>query len=192
MQGDDGITTEDVDIKDLSLTFTLYSGCSGSGYQGEYSAEVTWEYTPKYYEASGYQPNDYVGIAWDGNSWYYANNNKDDLYDNSQEVNYLSGSSSQGPGWEIDDTDAIYDSWNSDKIFYAGVYMDWKGSDRSVKTLAASYSHTYSGVKITSVGVSYPSGITVSVSNESNKYTKDTNDDGDFLKLSNNEAEGCF
>jgi len=61
----------------------------------------------------------------------------------------------------------------------------------SVYTDCISYSHTWSNVNITGVGVSYPGGVSVSVSNENNEWNKGRDDDGNFLRLSYDELTGC-
>lgn len=187
----DGVSVQEVSSEDLSLTFSLYTECDGREVTG-FTAELTWEYNNQYYEASGYPPNDYVGIAWDDGSWYYANNNvNEDLYSNSPYVNYYSGSSGGGPVWEVDDVETIYEGWENDKLFYTGVDMSWEGSEPDDRTIAASYSHTWSDVTVKNVSVGFPAGVSVAVGSEDKRYTKDTSDSGDFLRLRKRDAILC-
>jgi len=106
-------------------------------------------------------------------------------------VNFYGGSSGGGPIWEINDVETIYEGWENDKVFYAGVDMNWKGSDPDARTISASYSHTWSDVTVNSVSIGYPAGVSVAVGSEDKRYTKGTNDSGDFLRLRKRDAILC-
>lgn len=170
---------------EISLTFGLYSDCNSNGNpDGTYSTELFWEYETTY--NFGELPLDYMGIAWRDGAWDYETDSLDDLFTSSSEIEYIGGSSPEGPGWE-------FGEYNLDpsEIHYAGVHIDWIGDEPDEDTLSASYSHTWKDVEVTGVSVSYPAGISVSVSDVDKEFTKDYNDDGEFLRLSKYDATTC-
>lgn len=188
----DGVSIEWLSMAEISLSFSLYTDCSSSGYaNGTYIAELSWQYDASI-DDWGASPDDFVGIAWDENTWYYEDNNLSDIDENSGQIEYYSGSSGEGPAWSVYDEATIDNGYEFDGQDYYWVNVDivWTGQDHEMdnKTIAASYSHTWSDVTITGVGVSYPAGVTVSVSNETQEWTKDYNNEGDFLRLSHDEV----
>lgn len=191
----DGPSTEVLTTGEITLTFSLYNDCGYYGYaDGTHIAELTWEYNASF-DDWGASPKDYVGIGWDDNTWYYEDNNESDMDSNSSYVNYKTGTSGEGPVWEIRDEATLDNGYEFDgqDFYWVNVDIDWTGPDYLMdnRTIAASYCHTWSDVKITGVGVSYPAGVSVSVGNENEEWTKDTNDDGDFLRLRYNDLGGC-
>ncbi|WP_128478428.1 hypothetical protein [Halorussus pelagicus] len=186
---DSGASTQVVETEETSLWFSLYNDCTSTGYpDGTFTAELTWEYDPDFSE-TGYSPKDYAGIGWRSGSWDYETNNTDDLYSSDPDwIYYDQGSSSMGPAWVVEDWKTIYASQDNTRKFTAGVHLDWTGDSPSEKTISASYSHTWSNVTISGVGTGYPGGVTVQVADNSEEWTKDTNDSGDFLRLSKNDS----
>ena len=192
---DGGMSTQTLVESEISLTFSLFDDCGFNGYpDGTYVAELSWNYDATW-DDYGDPPMDYVGIGWDDNTWYYEDNNVDDMYDNSDYVNYISGTSGNGPAWEIDDEYTLDNGYAFDgqDNYFVGVHLVWNGteSEKSNKTISASYSHTWSGVTVNSVGVSYPGGVSVGVSNENYEWNKGRDDNGNFLRLGYNEVSGC-
>ena len=194
-QGGNDPSTQTLVESEISLWFSLYYDCGTGTYpNGTYIAELTWEYDPTWDDV-GDNPMDYVGIGWDDNTWYYEDNNLDDMYvSHPNYINHYGGSSGYGPAWEVDDRYTLDDAWTDEHLyFFTGVHLDWNGSDslKDNRTIAASYSHTWNSVTINSVSVGYPYGVSVGVGNEEKEWTKDTNDSGTFLRLRYNDIEGC-
>lgn len=191
----DGPSTQTLVEHEISLTFSLFNDCGFNGYpDGTYVAELSWEYDASF-DDYGDPPMDHVGIGWDNNTWYYEDNNTSDMYDNSDYVNYKSGTSGRGPAWEINDDYTLDNGYAFDgqDHYFVGVHLVWNGteSEKNNKTISASYSHTWSNVNINSVSVSYPGGVSVGVSNEDKEWNKGRDDSGEFLRLGYNEVSGC-
>lgn len=191
----DGPSTQTLDTHEITLTFSLYTDCEtyDSGVtagDGTYIAEMTWEYDETV-DDYGDAPKDYVGIGWDNNTWYYEDNNTSDVDSYSNNVSYY-GDEGRGPAWEVADG-AILDGADGDTVYWANVDLVWNGTDnqKDNRTIAASYTHTWDEVGIDSVSVSYPAGVSLTVSNEDKKWYKNYNDNGDFLKLRFNDLHGC-
>lgn len=191
----DGMSTQTLDTSEITLTFSLFNDCgfNGSG-DGTYVAELNWEYNPSF-DDSGDLPLDHVGIGWDDNTWYYETNSTSDMYDNSDYVSYKSGTSGQGPAWEVQDRWTIDNGtrYDGQDNYFVGVHLVWNGADslKDNRTIAASYSHAWSDVTISGVSVSYPAGVSVSVSNEEKEWNKGRDDNGNFLRLRYNDISGC-
>lgn len=191
----EGPSTEVLTTSEITLTFSLYHDCGSYGSpDGTHIAELTWEYSPSA-DDWGSSPKDYAGIAWDNNTWYYEDNNTGDMDSNSEYVSYKSGTSGEGPVWEIRDEATIDNGYEFDgqDFYWVNVDIDWTGTDdlKDNRTIAASYCHTWSDVTINGVGVSYPEGVSVTVANENKEWTKDTNDNGEFLRLRYNDLGYC-
>lgn len=187
-----GPSAQYLTAKETSLWFSLFSDCTTDGYpDGTYTAELVWEYDPDDFE-TGHAPLDYSGIGWRSGSWDYETNTLDDLYNSDPDwISYKGGTSGNGPAWEVDDNGTVSASQDNTRQFYTGVHLNWTGDSPSETTISASYSHTWNNVTVSGVSVGYPFGVSVTVSNENEEWTKDYNDSGEFLRLSKYDAEGC-
>lgn len=189
-QAQDGISTQNITTGEIQLWFSLFKDCDGRLPDGTFTAEFTWEYGDNA-SPYGINPMDYAGIGWDENTWYYETNNKDDIYTSSDSISFVDGSSGEGPLFKLDDEQLVF---NSENTYYVGTQLTWNGTEdeKSNRTLAASYEHTWDSVKITGLGVSYPEGATITVGDETNSWNYGRDQDGNFLRLRYDQADGCY
>lgn len=165
---------------ELDITITISaSGCTGD----EYYVDLTWSYINDTSDGhvGGELPVDIAGLYWDPNWWDLTSNDTSQSLTSSDYVWYRDGSfDGDGPAFNVDDL-SIYAHDETD-IWYCGAYLiplgDYTASERRVY---AEYSHTWNDVSIDSVSVSYPAGLSVSVSNETYEWTTDTEKDGSTL-----------
>lgn len=182
-----GVGTQELSEDQISLYFSLYSDCNSDGYaDGTYKLEFAWDYSA--FTSSGEKSHDFVGIAWKNGTWEYETANTDDLTTSDSYISYEGGSSTSGPAFNIDDWNPFIQEYN-----YVSVDVNWVGDqdEQDIDTVSASYTHTYNEVNIDSVGVSFPAGVSVTVSDDSKSWSKDTEDNGDFTQLALSDATGC-
>lgn len=182
---DGDVGTQAYYTDEISLTFGLYGACDSSG---TFTTELIWNYETNRNPNVNYgePPLDYIGIGWRDGAWDYETDNLDDLFTSSSEIEYIGGSSPEGPGWEFGEYDLDHS-----RGYYAGVHINWIGDEPHEDTLSASYSHTWDDVEITGVSVGYPAGVSVSVSDVDKEFTKDYTDSGDFLRLAKCDSIPC-
>lgn len=195
-QANKGISTQALTKSQISLSFSLFNDCNQESMNeypnGTYVAELSWEYDYPI-GFGGERPLDFVGIGWDGNTWYYENNSTNDSYSNWGDfIQYYGRSSGQGPAWSVKDWNLAHPLAEETDTCWVGVNLNWLSSEeeKDKPTIAASYTHTWEDLEITGVDVSYPAGVSVSARNKEDEWDKDT--DGDkYLELGYKDIEGC-
>lgn len=174
--------------EDLVINISLVYDCS----REDYYAELTWRYNDNNGDSDiGQDPLDGVGMHYKESWWKLRYNNIYDTTSTSTDVAPEDdwGFDFEGPGYSMDDYSARNDM--EDRQYYAGVYIvprdeDVDPEDREIQ---GKYTHTWEEVEIESVSVSYPAGLSVSVSNDDKKWTTKYNGDGDLLRTSAGDAD---
>lgn len=181
---DGGVGTQEIAYEDLDAWISMVHYCSSNYYY----SELSWQYLQEVCcpHSVGEDPVDVVGIGFESDKWEYRTGSLDDLKSSSY-VSYRSGTSGSGPGFNVDD-DQIYIDGQTDSTFYAGVELEPIGNyTQPQRKVQAAYSHTYD-VSILDVGVGYPFGVSVDVDNENREWVRDTDQNGNFLRIAQDEA----
>jgi hypothetical protein len=191
----DGPSTDHYkDQKFLDITITLSIDCS---YDGTYYTDLSWTYEEDgawLHDAAGAPPVDIAGIGYHIDWWDLESYTISETTSMSEYVSYRDGTADgTGPGFEMDD-DAMSYYGDDDDIHWCGLYIEPIGDyDSDERRLQGGYTHTWKEVTIDSVSVSYPGGVSVSVSDETKSWDTDTEQDGDtLLRLRQSDAYGCF
>lgn len=166
--------------EELDVTITISApGCTGD----EYYADLSWSYINDTSDShvGGEYPYDIAGLYWNSDWWDLTSTDTNQSLTASSNVWYRDGTfSGDGPAFNVDDP-AIYAADETD-IWYCGAYLVPLGNyTASERRVYGEYTHTWSNVSITGVSVSYPPGLSVSLSNETYKWNTDTEDDGSTL-----------
>lgn len=181
---------------DLNLSITSYSRA------GYYYAELSTRIRYQYYTNSngstrykgGEDPDDIVGIQWEKDHWKVNDRNDlDSNFSGDSHTEWDNGSwEYDGTGYRVDDYGLCKDSgltsttpgdaskaWSD--YTYAGVYLelgpDWSSGDG----ISATYVHTWNSGGITIDSISFPFGISVSVSGGTDEENLQTELNGDNL-----------
>ena len=171
---------------DLDIYISLVHDCD----REDYYAELAWTYEDNGDFSVGQDPLDGAGMHYKDNWWKLRDNNIYDTTSTSTDVapeeNW--GFDFEGPGYSMDDYGARNDM--EDRQYYAGVYIvprdeDVDAEDRAIQ---GRYTHTWEEVEIESVSVSYPAGLSVSLSNNEKKWRTKDNGDGDLLRITQADA----
>jgi len=191
----DGISSQTLVSDEISLSFSLFTDCKYFD-SGIYAGDGTWiaELSWTYYESTddlGDDPLDYVGIGWDNDTWYYEDNNTSDVESSSSHIQRYS-CPGKGEVWQIEDG-ALLDGSSGGTTYWTNIDVKWNGTDseKSNRTICANYVHTWSQISTGDISVGFPSGVTMSFSDKDKKWYKNTEDDGDYMRLRYNDAISC-
>lgn len=175
------VSTERYDTDELDITMSLTGQCTVEGTR--YYADLSWSYASGWFTGSGAPPVDVAGLGYNTDWWELYSYTISETTSTSEYVSYRDGTMSSGAGLGFDVGDSsISTNGDEDDLHHCGVYLmpigDYSENERRIQ---GAYSHTWSEVTIDSVSVGYPLGISVSVSDETNEWKTDTEDDGDTL-----------
>lgn len=184
IQREDSVSPQSFDSDELDITAYLWHSCD----DGEYYAELVWDYE---WDVGSYgaPPNDRVGIGFNSEWWDYSSYSISDTTETSNLVTPNESEFGSGPAFLVNDDD-VPDENNQ---YWAGVYLDAVGDyTEDERRIQGGYSHLWEGVSVDSVSVSYPVGVSVSVSDHTYEWTTPTEQDGDtLLRLSQADSVYC-
>ena len=173
------VSTQKLDEADLSISISLADACYGGG---QYWADLYWDWADSDWDDGGEAPADIAGFHWDSQDWYVA----DDDYYTDGAVSYRK-SGPEGVAFDFDDSAGDGGDNHSCTCM---VRTKDDSIDPYARQVFADYIHTYSNVTISGVGIS-TSGLTVNLSDESEKWHTDTDQSGSRLVISQGDAKTC-
>lgn len=168
---------------DICLDFTLYTNSNST----IYTIDMEWTYDLEVGDY-GQQPNDGVALYYTDSCWdYYFNSLSDTTY-TSTYVTPEDDNNNDGVAYSVDDVSAS----DGDNL-YCGLNIEPIGDcSYDQREVFGQYLHNWTDVDVTSsFGVSFPAGISVSysVDTEVNQEKTGTEGDGDTLmSLDQSEA----
>jgi len=188
-----GVTVQDLEPSDLDADMSLFTP-----YQKDdvYYAQLSWDYAVGFdgvYDVfegdGGAAPMDIAALAYDKSWWDY----EDYDLDNSTRVShpdhmgYRDGTSGSGPAFNVNDQDAI--PGDLPDRFSVDVRLKPVGPwEPDMRRVQGAYTHTSLGGSVDGVSVSFPAGVSVSTSFQTQTWTTDTEKDGETL-LRVNQAD---
>ncbi|USZ67002.1 hypothetical protein NGM10_09700 [Halorussus salilacus] len=179
---DDSVSTDEFDNVDgspsdcdICLDFTLYTNSQNT----IYTIDMEWTYD---LEASDYgqQPDDGAALYYTDGCWDYYSNSLSETTYTSNYVTAEDDNNNDGIAYSVDDVSA----GDGDNL-YCGLNIEPIG-DCTIdqREVFGQYMHTWTDVEVSSsFGVSFPAGISVSysVDTEVGEQTTGTEGDGDTL-----------
>ncbi|UPV75908.1 hypothetical protein M0R89_07575 [Halorussus limi] len=168
---------------DICLDFVLYTNSNST----IYTIDMSWDYKLESGDY-GQQPNDGAALYYSQGKWdYYSRSLSESTY-SSQYVTVGDGNNQDGAAFSVDDVS----SGDGDSL-YAGLNIqpigDYSYSERKV---FGEYMHTWTTVDVNaSYGVSFPAGVSVSYSVDTNVNEEVTGTEGDgdtLMELDQSQA----
>ncbi|NEU58408.1 hypothetical protein [Halorussus sp. MSC15.2] len=189
IEGEDGISTNEfsnVDggsYCDICLDFTLYTNSNNT----IYTIDMEWTYKLENSDY-GQQPNDGAALYYTDSAWDYYSNSLSETTYTSSNVSTEDDNNNDGVAYSVNDVSA----GDGDRL-YCGLNIepigDYSASEREV---FGQYMHTWTDVEVnSSFGVSFPAGISVSYSVDTNVNQEKTGTEGDgdtLMTLDQSEA----
>lgn len=181
----------------LDISIGLVQNCL------DYHGELFWSYNPQssgwFHTDVGKPPMDGAGIFFESDWWNLDGATTEDALSTSYWVGYQDGSNGgDGPGFWVNDNNIFLYEDEGDR-HYCGVYLTPTGNyDENERAIHGEYTHTWNDtdVELSSIGVSFPWGISLSwsESNSVKQWTTDTEDDSStFLSIKQSEAyTSCY
>lgn len=195
---EDEVSTERIYDYNITFDLTLSIGCAGN-----YYGDLSWRYDLSEGSCcpSPEQPIDNAAITWDDDKWQLATNSSYYSSDNCTNHSYvgedgytvINGSAgiARGIGFDVDAHWAL-NTGCIDRLFYIGGRIepigDWSSDERPI---GGAYAINYSGGSVDSISVSYPYGISVTSSWETNTENVTYNGTGsnkEFLRVFQSDA----
>ena len=196
-QGGGGVSTQgfdNVDGSSSSCDICIDFSLIGSRF-GIYSVEMSWHYdSEKWIGGGGYSPYDSLGLYFDPQMWDYESNSlSETTYTTDKDIVSVEDDS-------VDDglPFSVRDSYASDNTeYWAGIQLypvgDYSSYERYVY---GDYLHSWNDTYTTyDVSVSYPGGIDMTFSSDSDVITETTGTEGDgntMMKISQSEVSDSY
>lgn len=181
----DGVSTQEIQSEtELNIWLTLWYNCETD----EYYAEQNWTYDDSAdgcsYCSDGAPPVDVTGFGWDYQWWDLASYSISEATTTSSN-GYVSVDEDSfdgtGPAFRVNDEDIWWDG-NEGNTFYGGCYIVPVGdATEDERRIQGSYTHTWNSIEITGISVSFPAGVSVSVSDTTYTWRTTTENDQDTL-----------
>jgi hypothetical protein len=190
-------TTQDDDFNagdDATFYFHLYEDCNQDyRHDGTYTAELGWNY-----DAGAFRdepPEDAAQLTWGPEeAWRKESRNFYESTYTSDYVYFDEDTEGYGPGFRVQDE---YDESNTG-WWYCGLYLEPTGhDDPDSRGVSGEYLHTWTEEgepEISSVGVSYPWGITVNLTHSDDEIGSEDierDEDGNGFRLYQDQATEC-
>lgn len=160
---------------DICLDFTLYTNSSST----IYTIDMAWDYKLEN-DDYGQQPNDGAALYYTDSCWDYYSNSLSETTYTSTHVSTEDGNNNDGVAYSVDDISAS----DGDSL-YCGLNIEPIGDcSYDQREVFGEYLHNWTDVEVnSSFGVSFPAGISVSYSVDTNvnQETTGTEGDGDTL-----------
>lgn len=194
----DGASTQKIESEtELDIWLSLWYNCETD----EYYAEQNWTYDDSAdgcdYCSDGDPPVDVTGFGWDYTWWDLASYSISESTTTSSHGYVTVDEDSfdgEGPAFRVNDQDMWYYN-DEDLSYYGGCYIVPVGdATEDERRIQGSYTHTWKSIDITGISVSYPAGVSVSVSDATYKWKTTTEKDQDTLlrvKQSGAENYNC-
>lgn len=164
-------STQYLDRNELEIAI----GISKYYNQQKYSFSLDWNWSRQDADDWGEPPRDIVGFYWENSDWNVADAS---LYTDSNV--YFEGFSDTHSSFEFDDSQG-----DDGSNYYAYIDLTPAGTaSPSERQVGGEYTHTYDGVKLQSVSGGFPSGITVTLSNNNKQWDNSYDENGDALLIS--------
>lgn len=156
---------------DICLDFTLYTNSRST----IYAIDMAWDYDLESGDY-GQRPNDGAALYYTDSGWdYYSRSLSESTY-SSQYVTVGDGNNSDGAAFSVDDA-----SVNDGDSLYCGLNIEPIGDlTYEQREVFGEYLHNWTTVEVSSsFGVSFPAGISVSYSVDTNVNEELTGTEGD-------------
>lgn len=175
---DDGVSTNEFDNVDgspsdcdICLDFTLYT----NSYNTIYTIDMEWTYDLEVGDY-GQQPNDGAALYYTDSCWDYYSNSLSETTYTSNYVTAEDNNNNDGIAYSVDDVSA----GDGDNL-YCGLNIEPIGDcTTEQREVFGQYMHTWTDVDVTaSYSVSFPAGISVGYSVDTEVGDKKTGSEGD-------------
>lgn len=176
--GPDSIGTESFTKDEIQFSSSIIRENSG-----HYHAGFEWKY--EWDDGTGFVPKDRVGLGFESQWWDWGFDNIYSTTETSDNVSVDEGNFGAGAAFTVKDENGDPGDYE-----WAGVYVEPVGDyGESERRIQPSYVHLWNHVQITGISVGWPAGISVDVTTTESKWKAITDQDGDFLQVSQEDAE---
>lgn len=164
--------------RDLEIHLSLYNKPDTRHYIAELAFQFEWDPAD-----TGAHPWDIASIGGSSDWEYYWNNVYKDIYARGPTTIWYQNATHTD--FNVDDANQ---SEGVSDWYYCGIHITPTSREGANREVYGSYTHTWNSNEISGVSVS-PTGISVSVSEQTNSWSTDTERDGTVLRVDQADAE---